>query len=56
MLRVTKQRIDGVDNRIRENVEEINEFLESEKIGQGFYDKTTMLKARIEKIWRNLKS
>ena len=49
MVRVTKQRIDGVDKRIRENIEEINEFLESEKIDQGFYDKTTMLKAKIEK-------
>ena len=48
MVRVTKQRVDGINSRVKENVKEIGEFLKSEKKGQDFYDKATMMKARIE--------
>ena len=55
MVRVTKQRVDGINSRVKENIKEIEEFLKSETKGQDFYDKATMMKARIENNLKRLK-
>ena len=54
-MRVTKQRVDGINSRVKENIKEIEEFLKSETKGQDFYDKATMMKARIENNLKKLK-
>ena len=55
MVRVTKQKVDGINSRVKENVKEIGAFLTSEKKGQDFYDKVTMMKARIDNNLKKLK-
>jgi len=55
MVRVTKQRVDGINSRVKENIKEIEEFLKSETKGEDFYDKATMMKARIENNLKKLK-
>ena len=54
-MRVTKQRVDGINSRDKENIKEIGEFLKNEEKGQDFYDKATIMKARIENNLKKLK-
>ena len=54
MVRVTKQRVDGVSNRVKQNIKEIREFLEKEKNGQGFFDQATVMKRNLGRNFEEL--
>ena len=56
MVRVTKEKIDGVCGRIKENILEANKFLEGEKseITEENVDKAMIMKLKLERTLKKL--
>ena len=56
MVRVTKEKIDGVCGRIKENIREANKFLEGEKseITEENVDKAMIMKLKLERTLKKL--
>ena len=55
MVRITQQKINGTNNRVKEIVTEVKEFLEKDINEQLLYNQATLLKVKLEHRLDNLK-